>query len=182
LKPLLKFAEAIDWLNAKIGLIAVWMVLLSSMVSAGNAFIRYFPPTSQWSSNAWLELQWYFFAYIVMFGAAYTLKMNEHVRVDLFYGSRSPRGKAWIDLLGTLFFLMPAALLSMKLSWPFFLDAFNTHEVSQNAGGLVRWYAKIALPLGFGLLALQGLSEIIKRIGFLTGTYNMDLHYERPVQ
>jgi TRAP-type mannitol/chloroaromatic compound transport system permease small subunit len=182
LKPLIAFAHAVDKLNEKIGLIAVWMVLLASMVSAGNAFIRYFPPTSQWSSNAWLELQWYFFAYTVMLGAAYTLKMNEHVRVDLVYGSRSPRGKAWIDLLGTLFFLMPAMLYAMMLSWPFFLDAFKTGEVSQNAGGLVRWYAKVALPLGFGLVALQGVSEIIKRIGFLTGQYNMDTHYERPVQ
>jgi TRAP-type mannitol/chloroaromatic compound transport system permease small subunit len=182
LKPLLKLAEAIDWLNQKIGLIATWMVLLSSLVCAGNAFVRYFPLTSEYSSNAWLELQWYMFAYVVMFGAAYTLKMNEHVRVDLMYGSLSPRGKAWTDLLGTIFFMMPAVLYSAWLGWPFFLDSFQTNEVSQNAGGLVRWYAKITLPIGFGLLALQGLSEIIKRIGFLTGNLNMDTHYERPVQ
>ena len=182
MKALLKLSEAIDWLNQKFGIFATLMVFTACFVSAGNAFVRYNPLTAEWSSNAWLELQWYMFAYLVMLGASYTLKMNEHVRVDLIYGSLPPKGKAWVDLLGTCIFMMPAVFLSMKMSWPFFLDAWATNEASSNAGGLIRWPAKLALPLGFGLLALQGVSEIIKRIGFLTGNLNMDTHYERPVQ
>ena len=200
MKALLKLSEAIDWLNHKFALIATLMVFTACFVSAGNAFVRYNPLTAEWSSNAWLELQWYMFAYLVMLGASYTLKMNEHVRVDLLYSSLPPKGKAWVDLLGTCIFMMPAVFLSMKMSWPFFtasfpdftassftswtafVDAWIHAEQSSNAGGLIRWPAKLALPLGFGLLALQGLSEIIKRIGFLTGNLNMDTHYERPVQ
>ena len=182
MKPLLKLAEWIDALNQKCGIIATAMVFAACFVSAGNAIIRYIPWTAEYSSNALLEMQWYMFSYVVMLGASYTFKMNEHVRVDLVYGNLPPRGKAWVDLLGTLIFMMPAVVISAFMAYPFFADAFVTHELSQNAGGLVRWPAKLALPLGFGLLALQGVSEIIKRIGFLTGNLNMDMHYERPVQ
>jgi TRAP-type mannitol/chloroaromatic compound transport system permease small subunit len=117
-----------------------------------------------------------------MFGAPYTLKVNEHVRVDLVYGRLRPRTRAWVDLLGTVFFLLPAIVLGMVLSWPFFWQAFVTGEVSANAGGLIRWPVKAVLPIGFALLALQGLAEIVKRIGYLSGVYAMDTHYEAPLQ
>ena len=135
------------------------------------------------SSNAWLELQWYMFAVIVMFGASYTLKKNEHVRVDIVYMTLSERGQVWVDVLGTIVFLLPACAILGWLSWPFFMQSFNVLEVSSNAGGLVRWPIKLVIPVGFALLGLQGLSELIKRIGMLRG-YATDVttHYERPVQ
>jgi len=176
---LFRLSHLIDALNERVSKLAVWLVLLSCLVSAGNALIRY---TLDISSNAWLELQWYMFAGIVMLGAAYTLKANEHVRVDVVYGRLQPRTRAWIDLLGMILFLMPASILIMKMSWPFFWESLSQHETSPNAGGLLRWPVKIVIPVGMGLIALQGLSEIIKRIGYLRGIYNMDTHYERPMQ
>ena len=179
MKSLLKLAHAIDRLNEKIGRIAVWAVFVSCMVSAGNATIRYLFDTS---SNAWLELQWYLFAVTVMLGCAYVLKVNEHVRVDVIYGRLSGTRKAAVDLFGMIFFLMPAALLILWMSWPWFLDSYVHNEMSSNAGGIVRWPVKLTVPLGFALLSLQGLSEIIKRVAFLKGDYAMDTHYERPLQ
>ena len=126
------------------------------------------------SSNAWLEIQWYLFAAMFMLGAPYTLRMNEHVRVDILYGSVSPRVQLWIDLLGGILFLMPATIIIGWMSWPIFVDSFVSGEVSNNAGGLIRWPVKLLLPLGFGLLALQGISEIIKRIAALTGHRALD--------
>lgn len=179
MKTFLSIAHGIDWINERMGRVAVWAVLAACVVSAGNAMIRY---TFDNSSNAWLELQWYLFAVTVMLGAAHVLKVNEHVRVDVIYGGRSGTTKAWIDLLGMIFFLMPAALLMTWMSWPWFVDALLTGEQSSNAGGLIRWPVKLAIPLGFGLLSLQGFSEIIKRIAFLGGNYQMDTQYERPLQ
>jgi TRAP-type mannitol/chloroaromatic compound transport system permease small subunit len=179
MKNLLKLALAIDKLNERVGLLAVWAVFVSCMVSAGNAAIRY---AFDSSSNAWLELQWYLFAVTVMFGASYVLKLNEHVRVDVLYGRRSGMTKAKIDLFGMIFFLMPGALLMAWMSWPWFLDSYMQNEMSSNAGGLARWPIKLTMPVGFALLCLQGLSEIIKRIAFLKGDYEMDTHYERPLQ
>lgn len=179
MKPLLALARGIDQLNEKIGWLAVWAVFVSCLVSAGNALIRYSLDTS---SNAWLELQWYLFSVTVMLGASYVLKVNEHVRVDVVYGRLSGTRKALIDLFGLIFFMMPATLLVTWMSWPWFLDAFVRHEMSGNAGGLVRWPVKLLVPLGFALLSLQGVSEIIKRVGFLTGVHAMDTHYERPLQ
>ncbi len=179
MKSLLKLAHAIDRLNERIGVLAVWAVFVSCMVSAGNAMIRYSLDTS---SNAWLELQWYLFAVTVMLGASYVLKLNEHVRVDVLYGGRSGITKARIDLFGMIFFLMPGALLMVWMSWPWFVDAYVQNEMSSNAGGLVRWPIKLTMPVGFALLSLQGVSEIIKRVAFLRGEYQMDLHYERPLQ
>jgi TRAP-type mannitol/chloroaromatic compound transport system permease small subunit len=118
----------------------------------------------------------------VLLGAPFVLKMNEHVRVDVIYSHLSSRGQARIDLFGLIFFLMPGALLLTWMSWPWFVDSFVTHEMSSNAGGLIRWPVKLMLPIGFGLLALQGLSEIIKRAAYLKGDYAMDLQYERPLQ
>ena len=179
MKFLLGIAHAIDRLNAGVGVIANWLVLLACVLSAGNAMSRY---TVNLSSNAWLEVQWYMFAGIVMLGASYTLFRNEHVRVDIWYGRQAPRVRAWVDLLGLIVFLLPATVLLVWMSWPFFLDAWTNNEQSMNSGGLTRWPAKLMLPLGFLLLTLQGLSEIVKRIGYLRGLYHMDVQYERPMQ
>ncbi len=179
MSSLIALAHRIDALNTWLGRLAVWAAFISCMISAGNATIRYLFDRS---SNAWLEAQWYLFAVTVMLGASLVLRVNEHVRVDVLYSRYSSRLKAWVDLLGVIFFLMPAALLIAYMAWPWFLESFQHDEMSSNAGGLVRWPMKMLLPLGFGLLALQGISEIIKRIGYLRGVYEMDTHYERPLQ
>lgn len=181
MRLLLSFSTLIDWVNEKIGNVCNWLVLLACVVSAGNAMVRYAYDTS---SNAWLEVQWYMFAVIVMFGASYTLKRNEHVRVDLLYMTLSRRGQLWIDILGTLFFLLPTCAILAWLSWPFFMQSYNVYEHSSNAGGLLRWPIKLVLPIGFALVALQGLSELIKRVAFLNGyaVDSLEAHYERPTQ
>jgi TRAP-type mannitol/chloroaromatic compound transport system permease small subunit len=179
MKSLLRFAHAVDWVNERLARIALWAVFLSCMVSAINATVRYLISES---SNAWLELQWYLFAATVMLGAPFVLKVNEHVRVDVIYSRLAPRRQALVDLFGLVLFLMPAALLLAWLSWPYVLDSYLTHEMSSNAGGLLRWPFKVLIPIGFGMLSLQGIAEIIKRIAFLQGTYAMDTHYERPLQ
>lgn len=179
MKSLLVIAHAIDKFNEKVGVFAVWAMFISCMVSAGNAMIRY---AFDNSSNAWLELQWYLFGATVMLGSSYVLKLNEHVRVDVIYGRLSGTRRAWIDLLGMIVFLMPGAILMVWMSTPWFLEAFTHGEMSSNAGGLIRWPVKLTVPLGFLLLSLQGLSEIIKRAAFLRGEYEMDTHYERPLQ
>ncbi|MDB5805534.1 MAG: hypothetical protein JWN73_2856 [Betaproteobacteria bacterium] len=176
---LLKFAKAVDWLNERLGWSANICVLLSCLVSAINAMIRY---AFDNSSNAWLELQWYMFAIVVMFGASYTLQKNEHVRVDVVYMGLSDRKKIWVDIIGTFVFLLPACFLLAWLAWPFFMQSWNQNEMSSNSGGLLRWPVKLILPVGFGLLALQGISEIIKRFAMLSGRIPMDAHYERPEQ
>jgi TRAP-type mannitol/chloroaromatic compound transport system permease small subunit len=175
----LKIAGWIDSLTKSFGKIAAWLVLLACLVSAGNAFIRY---AFDASSNAWLELQWYMFAGMVMLGTAYTLRLNQHVRVDLIYSRLSPRSAAWVDLLGLIAFLMPATVLMAWLAWPMFFKSFINAEMSMNPGGLLLWPMQLMLPLGFVLLTLQGISEIIKRIGYLAGRYNVDTHYEPPLQ
>jgi TRAP-type mannitol/chloroaromatic compound transport system permease small subunit len=179
MKALLRLSSWIDLLNFRMGLVATWLVLLSCLISAGNAFSRY---TISVSSNGWLEIQWYMFGAMFMLGASYTLKRNEHVRVDIFYGSMSTRTQVWIDLLGGIFFLLPAMSMIGWLSWPVFYNSWAGNEMSSNAGGLVRWPIKIFLPLGFWLLTLQGLSEVIKRAAMLTGDLATDVHYERPMQ
>ena len=181
MRSLLAFSALIDALNEKIGVICNWLMLLACVVSAGNAMVRYAYDSS---SNAWLEVQWYMFAVIVMFGAAYTLKRNEHVRVDILYMTLSRRGQLWIDILGALVFLLPTCAILAWLSWPFFMQSFNVYEHSSNAGGLLRWPIKLVLPVGFALVALQGLSELIKRVAFLNGyaVDSLEAHYERPTQ
>jgi TRAP-type mannitol/chloroaromatic compound transport system permease small subunit len=153
--------------------------LLAAVFSAVNAGIRYIFDRS---SNGWLEIQWYMFAACVMLGAAVVLKLNEHVRVDVLYGGRSDRTKAVIDLFGLICLMLPSMLLLVYYSWPFAYKSFVSGEMSSNAGGLIRWPVYMLLPFGFGLLALQAISEIIKRAAFLSGDYKMDIHYERPVQ
>lgn len=168
MKPLLALARAIDGLNEGVGRVVAWLVLAASLVSAGNAAVRYLFHAS---SNAWLEIQWYMFAAMFLLAAGYALRHDGHVRVDIFYHRLSPRGKAWLDLLGGLLFLLPTALLIGWLSWPVFLQSWTIGEMSPDPGGLMRWPVKLLLPLGFGLLALQGAAEVIKRLGILTGDY-----------
>ena len=176
---LIGLSRAIDWLNDRLGKVADWCVLAACLISAGNAMLRY---AFDLSSNAWLELQWYLFAVMVMLGASYTLRMNEHVRVDIVYTHLSERGKEWLDLLGTALFLVPSMLVIAYYSWPFAMQSFETREVSGNAGGLIRYPVKFILPLGFLLVALQGISEVIKRAASLRGDAKYVTHYERPLQ
>ena len=166
MQAMLKISRAIDALNELIGRWVYWLVLAVVLISAGNAIIR---KTFSMSSNAWLELQWYLFSAIFLLGAGYTLLRNEHVRIDVLAGRLSPRGQAWIDVFGTVFFLLPMAVIIAWLSWPFFTIAWINNEVSGSAGGLTLWPARILIPIGFVLLALQGVSELVKRIAFLTG-------------
>ena len=179
MRPLLAVSTAIDQLNEKIGYVCNLLVLLACLLSAGNAMIRY---AFDYSSNGWLEAQWYMFAILVMFGASYTFKRNEHVRVEIFYLYLSERGQLWLDMICTLFFLIPACLLLAYLSWPFFMQSYSIGEVSGNAGGLVRWPIKFVIPAGFVMLALQGVSEVIKRIAALRGQLTIDARCERPTQ
>lgn len=179
MNALLAFARAVDWLNDRFGAFAKWAVVASCFISAGNAVMRY---TFDYSSNAYLEIQWYLFAACVMFGASQVLRVNEHVRVDVIYGRWPARVQVWIDLFGLVVFLLPVMALMMWLSLPWFWRAYVMQEMSGSAGGLIRWPAMLTLPLGFGLIILQGVAEIIKRVGWLTHRYEMDTHYERPLQ
>jgi TRAP-type mannitol/chloroaromatic compound transport system permease small subunit len=166
MQGLLRIARFIDGLNTAIGRSVVWLILAATLISAGNAVIRY---TLDISSNAWLELQWYLFAAVFLLAAPYTLLKNEMVRIDVVAGRLSRRTQVWIDVFGTLFFLLPMALVLAVLGWPGFVQALARHEVSSNAGGLVVWPARLLIPVGFALLALQGVSELIKRVAFLAG-------------
>ena len=179
MQALLALSRAIDVMNEKLGLVADALVLLSCLISAGNAFSRY---AFSMSSNAWLEIQWYMFGALVLLGASYTLKKNEHVRVDIVYTNISTRKQIWVDIIGGILFMLPATLILAYLSWPVFYNSWEIGEVSTNAGGLIRWPIKIFLPIGFALLSFQGVSELIKRIAMLTGHMKADLHYERPLQ
>jgi TRAP-type mannitol/chloroaromatic compound transport system permease small subunit len=180
--PLLAFSRGVDKMNAKIGVLADIAVFASCVISAANAFVRY---GVSYSSNAWLEVQWYLFGATVMLGASYTLFRNEHVRVDILYANLSDRARLWVDVFGFIVFMLPAMILLTYMTWPFFLDSFVRNEGSPNAGGLIRWPVKLLMPVGFFLLTLQGLSELIKRIALLRG-YTPDpdaIHaYVRPEQ
>jgi hypothetical protein len=176
---LLKFALGIDWVSERFGAVGAFTVMAAALISAGNAFIRY---GFDMSSNGWLEIQWYLFAATVMLGAPLVLKLNEHVRVDLFYGKLKGQGPIYVDLFGLVVFLMPVMLLLAWLSFPLFLKMYVTQEMSSNAGGLIRWPAMLLLPLGFTWMCMQGISEIIKRVAYLQGKFEMNTHYEKPVQ
>ncbi len=179
MKRLFRLAEGIDALNNAFAKIATWAILASCVISCGNAFIRFIFSNS---SNGWLEIQWYLFAAAVMLGASNVLRLNEHVRVDLIYGQVSARRKVQIDLFGLIVFLLPVMSLMLVLSWPLFYDKWVIGEMSSNAGGLLRWPVWLMLPLGFFMVLLQGISEIIKRIGWLRNEYEMAIVYERPLQ
>ena len=164
MKVLLGLSRLVDALNERVGRIVLWLVLASVLISAGNAVVRKVFGTS---SNAWLEIQWYLYAAVFLMAAGYTLKYNEHVRIDVITGRFSQRTRNWIDVFGLTVFLMPWALLMVWLGWPFFMQAYVSGEVSSNFGGLIRCPVYIFIPLGFGLLGLQGISELIKRVAFL---------------
>lgn len=179
MRTLLRASEAIDWLNAQFGRLATLLVLLACLVSAGNAMFLY---AFSLSSNGFREIQWYMFAVMVMFGTSYTLRRNEHVRVEIVYLYLTERGRLWLDLIGGVVFLIPSCVLVAALSWPFFMQSYAVGEWSNNPGGLVRWPIKLVIPAGFALLALQGVSEIIKRVAALKGWVVIDARYERPMQ
>jgi len=176
---LLRYIRAMDALSRGLGHVASVCVLAACCISAGVALVRY---GLNIGSNAWLELQWYLFAATVFLGAPALVQFNEHVRVDVLYGGRQPRTRAWIDLLGFIVFYLPFCALLMWTSAAQAYDAWLTHEMSNSAGGLVRWPVKALIPLGCALLLAQGLAEIMKRVGYLAGRYDMDTHYERPLQ
>ncbi len=162
----MSLSRAIDLLNEKIAGAVSWALLLAVIVCAVNALVRY---TLKMSSNAWLEIQWYLFAAVFMLASAYTLKRDEHVRIDVITGRFSKRTQVWIDLFGYVVFLLPVCLLIFYYGIPFFRYSLLTGESSSSAGGLIVWPAKLLVPVGFFLLFLQGISEIIKRVAFLTG-------------
>lgn len=197
----LAITRVIDEINRRIGIIAIYLVLFASLVSAFNAIFRYSTGGILWmerefgggifggildiyrqNSNTLSELQWYMFTGMVMLGGAWTLKVNEHVRVDLVYGWVSERTRTWIDLLGGILFLLPMCLLMIWFTWPWFYQAWVSNEGSINAGGIVRWPVKLMVPVGFGLVALQGVSEIIKCVLALTSGYVREFAYEKPLQ
>ena len=163
---LLSVSHLIDAVNERIGRLVYWLVLVMVLVSAGNAMSRY---ALSIASNAWLELQWYLFAAVFLLCSGYTLLHNEHIRIDVIAGSLSRRAQTWIDIFGTVFFLLPMAMFITWLSWPVFMNAWNSNEISGSAGGLIRWPVRLLVPAGFLLLSLQGVSELIKRIAFLKG-------------
>ncbi|HMN77019.1 MAG TPA: TRAP transporter small permease subunit [Burkholderiaceae bacterium] len=166
MKGLLALSRLIDAVTEKIGQTLYWLILAMVLISAANATIR---KTFNYSSNAYLEVQWYLFSVIFLFLAGYTLLHNEHVRIDIITGRMSARVRAGIDIFGTLFFLLPMSVLIMWLSWPVFVDAYVRGEVSTNAGGLIVWPARLMVPVGFFLLIMQAISELIKRVAFLRG-------------
>lgn len=163
---LLKFSKAVDWLNTQVGKYSIWLILAATVVSGVNAIIR---KLFNMSSNAYLEVQWYFFAASFLLAAGYTLLNNEHVRIDVVSSHLSKRGQMWVDIIGFAFFLTPICAAVLWYGIPFFLQGFHSGEMSQNAGGLIRWPVYAMIPLGFTLLLLQGWSELIKRIAFLQG-------------
>ena len=166
MNALLSLSRLIDALSNRVGRLIYWLILVAVLISAGNAIVRYAFNTS---SNAWLEIQWYLFSVVFLFGAGYTLLHDQHVRIDVISGMLSKKTQTWIDILGTIFFLLPMAIAIMWMSWPVFIEAYTRNEVSANAGGLTVWPARLMVPVGFFLLVLQGLSELIKRIAFLRG-------------
>ena len=166
MRALLKFSNAVDWLNTQIGKLTMWLILAATLISAGNAIVR---KAFDISSNGLLEIQWYLFATVFMLSAGYVFLKNSHVRIDFISSLLSDRARNWIDAVGIVIVLLPFCVLMISLSWGPFTAGYANQEVSQNAGGLIRWPIYMLVPLGFSLLALQGVSELIKRVAFLTG-------------
>lgn len=177
MQALLALTRGIDRVNAFIGKGVIWLILLAVLVSAGNAISR---KLFDLSSNAWLELQWYLFGAAFMGAAAYTLQQNEHIRIDVLYASRSRRTQHWIDLLGHIFFLLPFTVLMAWLLYPYTIQAYVTGQVSSNAGGLIIWPARAILLVGFIMLTLQALAEIIKKIAVMRGLMEDPHPYVAP--
>ncbi|MGH8736505.1 MAG: TRAP transporter small permease subunit [Burkholderiales bacterium] len=166
MKSLLRLSRAIDWLNEQVGHLVYWLVLAAVLISSANATSRYLLNKT---SNGWLEMQWYLFAAIFLLCSGYTFLHNEHIRIDVVSQRFSRRTRIWIDIFGTLFFMLPMTTFIMILGWSMFKESYMVHEVSADPGGLVRWPVKLLVPAGFFLLTLQGLSELVKRIAFLMG-------------
>ena len=166
MQTLLKLSRAVDWLNSLIGRYVIWLILASTVISAVNAVVR---KAFNMSSNAYLEVQWYLFAASFLLAAGYTLLNGEHVKIDVISSRLSKRAQIWIDVIGFTLFLMPFCLAILWFGTPFFLKAFYSGEMSSNAGGLIRWPVYALVPIGFGLLGLQGVSELIKRFAYLQG-------------
>ena len=163
---LLQFSRAVDALSAWIGRLVMWLILITTFISAGNAIVRKLFNTS---SNALLEIQWYIFAAVFMLGAGYAFLRNAHVRIDFISSKFSARTRNWIDIGGIVIFMFPLCYMMITLSWPLFHNAWVSGEMSSNSGGLIRWPVYAMIPAGFALLALQGFSELIKRAAFLKG-------------
>ena len=163
---LLRLPRLIDAVTEYVGRGARWLILAAVLISAGNAVVRY---AFNISSNAWLEVQWYLYAAVFLLCAGYALKHNQHVRVDVLSSRLTRRAQTWIEICGSVFFLLPMAALILWLSWPVFVDSWRSGEVSANANGLVLWPARLLVPAGFALLVLQGIAELIKRVAFLRG-------------
>jgi TRAP-type mannitol/chloroaromatic compound transport system permease small subunit len=166
MQALLQFSRAVDALSARIGQMAMWLILLTTFISAGNAIVR---KLFNNSSNALLEIQWYIFAAVFMLGGGYAFLRNAHVRIDFISSKFSARTRNWIDIGGIVIFLFPLCYMMITLGWPTLANAWVSGEMSSNAGGLIRWPVYALIPLGFALLALQGASELIKRVAFLKG-------------
>ena len=166
MKLLLKLSKAVDGVNTLVGRLTMWLILATTLISAGNALVR---KIFNMSSNGLLEIQWYLFAAVFMLGAGYGFLKNSHVRIDFISTKLSDRARNWVDVLGIALVLIPFCLITIALGWPFFMQALVSGEMSQNAGGLIRWPAYVLIPLGFALLLLQALSELVKRVAFLRG-------------
>ncbi|MHB8771584.1 MAG: TRAP transporter small permease subunit [Syntrophales bacterium] len=163
---LLKLAGLIDALNERIGKAVMWLILAVVLISAGNAISR---KLFRMSSNALLDLQWYLYSGVFLLGAGYAFLKNVHVRIDFLSARLTPRGRSWIDIVGILVFLVPFCWMLIQMSWPLFVKAWQSGEMSQNAGGLIRWPVYLLIPSGMALLLAQSASELIKRIAFLRG-------------
>lgn len=174
---LLKLSSGVDAVSAWVGSLIRWLVLASVLISAANAIVR---KLFNFSSNSFLEIQWYLFAGVFMLGAGFALLRNSHVRIDFLSGKLSRRTNAIIDSLGMVIFIVPFCVIMIWLSWPLFMNAFTTGEMSQNAGGLIRWPVYLLMPVGFALLLIQSLSELVKRVAFLTGHRDEPLSVEIP--
>jgi len=174
---LLKISRLIDASSDLIGKVVMWFILATTLISAGNAIVRKLFDSS---SNALLEIQWYLFAAVFMLGSGYAFLRNAHVRIDFLSSRFSARGRNWVDVVGILVFLFPLCYMMAKLGWPLFERAWTTGEMSSNSGGLIRWPVYGLIPLGFAILFLQGISELIKRLAFLTGNGPDVLAHEGP--
>jgi TRAP-type mannitol/chloroaromatic compound transport system permease small subunit len=179
LRRLLAFADAVDRLSEHIGQALKWLVLFSALISAGTALVRY---GLHRGSNAWLEIQWYMFGAMFLLGSGYALKHGEHVRVDIAFSKMSPRTQAWVDVVGGVVFLLPTALIIAWMSLPMVANSIRINEYSSDPGGLLRWPIKIIIPIGFVLLALQGVADIIQKIAVALSERGPGKAYERPVQ
>ncbi|MBX3609977.1 MAG: TRAP transporter small permease subunit [Hydrogenophaga sp.] len=177
MKALLSLSALIDRLNELVGRLMMWFVLAATLISAGNAIVRKLFGVS---SNAWLEVQWYLFAAVFMLGGGYAFLRNVHVRIDFLSSKFSARTRNWIDIIGILVFLFPLCVLMFREGWPVFMRGWESGEVSSNAGGLIRWPVYLLIPVGFAVLMVQGLSELIKRVAFLTGSAPDPLAHKEP--